>query len=163
MKLKQLGALLLVGTMLAGCYNDPATGQPSISKQTIGGLVGGIAGAAAASNVGKGKGQIAATAAGALLGAALGGGLGASLDSADQMRYQQAGNQTFETAKTGQTVSWVNPDSGNSGTFTPTKTYNSNDGQVCREYSQTVTIGGKKQNAYGVACRQSDGSWQIKE
>lgn len=31
----------------------------------------------------------------------------------------------------------------------------------CREFTKVVTIGGQAQSAYGQACRQPDGSWQI--
>lgn len=31
----------------------------------------------------------------------------------------------------------------------------------CREFTKVVTIGGRAQNAYGKACRQPDGSWQV--
>ncbi len=31
----------------------------------------------------------------------------------------------------------------------------------CREYSQSVTIGGQQQRSYGTACMQPDGSWQV--
>jgi hypothetical protein len=31
----------------------------------------------------------------------------------------------------------------------------------CREFQQTVTIGGVAQQAYGVSCQQADGSWRI--
>lgn len=31
----------------------------------------------------------------------------------------------------------------------------------CREYTRTVQIGGRTQDAYGTACQQSDGSWMI--
>lgn len=31
----------------------------------------------------------------------------------------------------------------------------------CREYTRTVYIGGRTQDAYGTACLQSDGSWMI--
>jgi surface antigen len=37
----------------------------------------------------------------------------------------------------------------------------SESGKYCREFQQTVTIGGKTEQAYGTACRQPDGSWQI--
>lgn len=35
------------------------------------------------------------------------------------------------------------------------------DGEYCREYTRTVTIGGKITEAYGTACLQPDGSWKI--
>lgn len=31
----------------------------------------------------------------------------------------------------------------------------------CREFTKVVNVGGQAQNAYGQACRQPDGSWQI--
>ncbi|MEE8203551.1 MAG: hypothetical protein V3R74_07315, partial [Alphaproteobacteria bacterium] len=31
----------------------------------------------------------------------------------------------------------------------------------CREYQTTVNVGGQVEQAYGTACRQPDGSWQI--
>ncbi len=163
MNIKQLGALSLVGFMLAGCADQYGNqgGNSILNKQNVGAVLGGATGAALGSNVGKGKGQIAAIAAGTLLGAMAGSGIGASLDRADQTYYAQGANQTFESAKTGQTVTWVNPDSGNSGTFTPTNTYQAQDGKYCREYTQTVVVSGRKQQAYGVACRERDGSWRI--
>jgi surface antigen len=33
----------------------------------------------------------------------------------------------------------------------------------CREYTGTVTIAGKPQQAFGTACRQPDGTWRITE
>jgi hypothetical protein len=31
----------------------------------------------------------------------------------------------------------------------------------CREYNQTLTIAGKTQKGYGMACLQPDGSWEL--
>ena len=94
-------------------------------------------------------------------GALLGGYIGHRLDNKDKEMAAQAAARAFERNRTGQPSSWQNPDSGNSGTITPTKTYQAGDGQYCREYQQTVTIGGEQHQAYGTACRQPDGSWQI--
>jgi hypothetical protein len=33
--------------------------------------------------------------------------------------------------------------------------------QNCREFQDTVTVGGTKQRAYGTTCQQADGSWKI--
>ena len=74
---------------------------------------------------------------------------------------RRTSQSTLETAQTGTTSSWTNPDSGNSGTITPTKTYQASSGEYCREYQQTVTVGGKTEQAFGTACRQPDGSWKI--
>jgi surface antigen len=72
----------------------------------------------------------------------------------------QTTNRTLESAPTGQAASWRNPDSGNSGTVTPTRTYQRSGGEYCREYTQTVRVGGKTEEAYGTACRQPDGTWK---
>ncbi len=78
------------------------------------------------------------------------------------MQAARAQQTALETNPVGHSTSWSNPDTGNSGTVTPTKTVASADnGQPCREYQHTVTIDGKTEQAYGRACRQADGSWQI--
>ena len=51
----------------------------------------------------------------------------------------------------GETIQWQNPESGNSGTVTPTRDGHTESGNYCREYQTTVTIDGKTENAYGVA------------
>ena len=73
----------------------------------------------------------------------------------------QSSAQALESYRTGETATWRNPDSGNSGTFTPTKTYQQADGTYCREYQQTINVGGEVQQGYGKACRQPDGTWRI--
>lgn len=155
-------------SMLAACSQpmgragDGLTqGGSSINKQDIGTLGGAIAGGIIGSNIGGGKGNIAATIGGTLLGAALGSSIGASLDKADMAAYNSAAQQALETAQPGQSLPWSNPQSGNYGTVTPSNHYQTASGQYCREYNQTITVGGKTQKGYGTACRQPDGSWQI--
>jgi surface antigen len=103
---------------------------------------------------------MAATALGVILGGLVGGSVGASLDRADQQALQQSTQQALETGPSGQPVAWSNPDSGHYGQIVPARAYESN-GTYCREYQQTVVIGGQTQQAYGRACRQPDGTWKI--
>lgn len=146
----------MVALLLTGCVKD----NGELDKQTLGGLTGAVGGAIVGSNVGKGKGNIAAIAAGTLIGAAIGSDIGRSLDRAD-MDYMNRTNQSaLENNKVGATSSWKNPDTGASGTFTPVKTYEKS-GSYCREFSQTIKVGGKVEKGYGTACRQPDGSWKI--
>jgi len=147
-----VAALALV---LTGCLGQ---GQ----KQTGGTLVGAAAGGLLGSQFGGGAGKLAATAIGALAGAYIGNEIGASLDNADKAAMQQSSQYALEETKTGHTSNWSNPDSGNTGTVTPTKTYQTAQGEYCREYQQTVTVAGKTQEAYGTACRQPDGSWKVR-
>jgi len=141
--------------VLTGCLGQ---GQ----KQTGGTLVGAAAGGLLGSQFGGGAGKLAATAIGALAGAYIGNEIGASLDNADKAAMQQSSQYALEETKTGHTSNWSNPDSGNTGTVTPTKTYQTAQGEYCREYQQTVTVAGKTQEAYGTACRQPDGSWKVR-
>lgn len=130
-------------------------------KQTGGTLLGGIGGAAIGSQFGKGTGRVVGVAAGTLLGALLGSEVGRSLDKAD-LEYANSANARAEAAPIGQPIHWNNPQTGNSGTVTPVRDgTDTATGAYCREFQQTVTIGGKTQQAYGTACRQPDGTWKV--
>ncbi|MGB1547612.1 MAG: RT0821/Lpp0805 family surface protein [Alphaproteobacteria bacterium] len=129
-------------------------------KETAGTFLGAGLGALAGSQVGKGRGKLVAVALGTLIGAGLGNEVGKSLDRADQLYMTRTSASAFESNRIGQTSHWHNPDSGNYGTVTPTRTYQS-EGRYCREFQQSVTIGGNTEQAYGTACRQEDGSWEI--
>ncbi len=164
MKLKQLLSITLITTMLAGCNPPPpGAGQDTggISKQDIGTVLGGVGGAVIGSTIGGGNGRLVATGAGALLGAFAGNSIGKSLDKADANYANQTAQKALETSQPGQSLPWRNPDSGNSGTITPQAPYQTADGSYCREYTQTIDVGGQQQQAYGKACRQDDGSWKI--
>lgn len=147
-------AAVAVALAVTGC-----SGQGN--KELGGTIVGGAGGGLLGSQFGGGTGKLVATALGAVAGAWLGNEVGKSLDNADRAAMRRTSQNTLETAKAGTTSSWSNPDSGNSGTITPTKTYQAPSGEFCREYQQTVTVGGKTEQAYGTACRQPDGSWKI--
>jgi surface antigen len=160
-------SLLFISALLAtsACAPQYGPGQgvggTGISKQQAGTVLGAIGGGIIGSNVGKGKGQTAATIGGALLGAMAGGSIGESLDRADMMYLNNSTQGALEGTTTGTVSRWINPDSGNSGTVTPTRTFQNSTGQYCREFSQAIVVGGQTQNAFGTACRQNDGSWKI--
>ena len=157
MRTRIIAIALAAPLALAACENSGVG-----TKQGIGGVLGGVGGAVAGAQFGGGRGQLAATAAGALLGAYLGSEVGRGLDEVDRQRAQGAFNRA-NTAPVGQTITWNNPNSGNSGSVTPVREGTTARGEYCREFQQTVTIGGKSENAYGTACRQPDGSWKIVE
>jgi surface antigen len=146
-----VGALAL---LVAGCENAGP-------KQVGGTLIGAGTGAFVGSRIGHGSGRLAATAIGGLLGAFVGSELGKSLDRADQAHHERAYHSAMETHRSGQSSNWQNPDSGHYGTVTPTRTYQQPDGTPCREFQQTITVGGRTEQGYGTACRQADGSWCI--
>ncbi len=135
----------------------------NVNKQDIGTLAGVVGGGIIGSNVGGGKGKIAGTIGGALLGGLIGSEIGRSLDSADRAAMEGSTQRALETSQPGQSLPWKNAQSGNSGTITPSNYYQNSQGQYCREYTQTITVGGKRQEGHGTACRQPDGSWKIVE
>lgn len=130
------------------------------NKQTIGTLGGAVVGGVLGSNVGKGSGQMWAIGAGTLLGALVGNEIGSSLDRAD-IAYANQAESRAHTARMGETINWNNPETGNRGTVTPVRDGYADNGRYCREYQQTINVGGKQETGYGTACRQPDGSWEI--
>jgi len=130
-------------------------------KEQLGAIVGAATGAVLGANIGKGKGRDAGIALGALLGTLAGSSVGKSLDRADRIFLNQTQQQTLEQAPKGTTNEWKNPDSGNAGTVTPRKTFQTAEGTYCREFQQTITVSGRTEEAYGTACRQPDGTWKI--
>ena len=91
------------------------------------------------------------------LGGLFGGAVGNALDQRDK---ELAMKQAQISMNSGTTGSWKNPDSGNSGTFTPAPTYTSADGRECRKYSHDIVVGSETEKSTGTACRQADGTWK---
>lgn len=150
-------ALVVAGTLLAGCTAANNRGQNEVVGTVLGAAGGGLLG----NQFGGGTGKTIATAAGTLLGAWLGNSVGQSLDTVDRGNIQRA-ESTAYVAPVGQQITWNNPQSGNYGTITPVREgTNNTNGQLCREFRQTIVVGGQTQEGYGTACRQVDGSWKI--
>lgn len=154
-KYRYLPAALLLTVALSACQSSQ-----DAPKQTVGTLLGAGVGALVGSQVGSGKGKMVAMVVGTLGGAFLGSEIGKSLDSADRLMMEKNAQKSLEYSKAGTATAWKNPDSGNSGTFKPTRTYASA-GETCREYESTIYVDGKEETATGTACRQADGTWKI--
>lgn len=155
--------LALVSSLaLTACAQN---GQPNAwgmgNKQTIGTGTGAILGGILGSNVGGGKGKLWATGAGALLGAFVGSSIGKSLDQADMAYHQQAFERAY-SAPLNQPITWNNPQSGHSGSVTPVREgRQASTGGLCRQYKQTIVVDGQSETAYGTACQNPDGTWQL--
>ncbi len=136
-------AILLV--VLTGCA----------SQQQNGTIIGGITGALIGSAIGDGSGQNVAIAAGAIAGSLIGSSIGKRFDEQDQSRiaYSMQRNQRS---------SWTNSTTGHRYTVMPSPTFApSSSNRHCREFTVDTEIGNRTESAYGTACRQDDGSWQI--
>jgi surface antigen len=150
--------LLLAVSVTTSSCTQLSQGVQDNPKAVLGALGGAALGGGIAALAGGGTGAIV----GATLGGALlGGYVGNRLDARDKQMAAQAAQNAFESSHAGQTTVWNNPDSGNSGSITPTRTYELANGTYCRQYQQTIQIGGEPQQSYGTACRQPDGTWKI--
>ncbi|MCP5382517.1 MAG: glycine zipper 2TM domain-containing protein [Kordiimonadaceae bacterium] len=153
--MKKVTAIVLCVFTLSACEQG--------SKEGFGTFMGAIGGALVGSAIsdngrgGTGNGMVI----GALAGGIIGNSIGRSLDEADRRSMYQAQQVALESYPSGQTSTWYNPDNGHSGSYTAQPAQQNDSGQYCREFQQTVTIGGETQNAYGKACRQPDGDWKI--
>jgi surface antigen len=162
-KITRIATVSVVALALTACA-APEQRRPgevgAANKTTAGTLLGAIGGGLLGSQIGGGKGTLIAVGAGTLLGAFIGHQIGESLDKAD-VDYARRAQDRAHTAPIGQQITWSNPESGHSGTITPRREGTDSAGNQCREYQQTVTVGGKTEQAYGTACRQPDGSWKV--
>lgn len=141
--------VLLCSISIVGCAN--------MSKQDAGTIAGGVAGGLIGSTVGQGSGQVLAIAAGTLAGAYIGNMVGKSMDETDRLRM----NRALENNSIGQPAYWHNEKTGASYQVVPVKNVAIDGNDYCREYRTTADIAGKKQQIYGTACRQPDGTWQV--
>jgi len=167
MSMKRRLATITCLSLLSGTAWSPAglaTGcnqGSSSGNQIVGTVLGAALGGLLGSKIGGGTGNKIAIGAGALAGGLLGNHIGQSLSCAEQERHSATAQKALEYDRTGTTASWNNPDTGNTGTITPTRTYQRTDGQYCRDFTQTISVDGQLQEATGKACRQADGTWKI--
>lgn len=79
--------------------------------------------------------------------------------SEQQQRAHEDAQIRAASAPIGQAITWNDGTAG--GSVVALRDGTSSTGQYCREFQQTVTIGGRSEQAYGTACRQPDGAWQV--
>ncbi len=125
--------------------------------QILGIVAGGVAGGLVGTQIGRGSGNTAAIIGGTIAGALVGGSIGRGMDMIDQSCV----GQSLEYAPAGRPFIWQNPDRGRQYQVVPTQTYQDRVGRYCREYTTQVLVGGLRQEAYGLACRQPDGAWEV--
>lgn len=122
-----------------------------------GSAIGAIAGGLIGNQVGSGRGRVLATVGGALLGAIVGNGIYRGIQASDEQRVARV----LESTPSGQTISWKNPDTGNSFRVTPSPAFKGADRRDCREYRTWAFIDGYEKELNGIACRDAQGRWQL--
>lgn len=162
---------LLAATLaLGGCAQGAGTGGTrlgdacgnigwgKIGGAAVGGALGGLAGA----QIGRGSGNALATALGAAGGLLLGGAAGSRLDDVDCLKVQRAQQAALApSTPLGQPIQWSDAAAGASGSFTPVREGRTQSGGYCREFQQSIVVGGETKKGFGQACQQPDGSWKI--
>ena len=79
----------------------------------------------------------------------------------EAQREHEAAQVKATTAPVGEKIVWKTTDS--SGYVATTREGTGSSGLQCREFQQSIIVGGKEEQAYGTACLQPDGSWKITE
>jgi surface antigen len=161
--MRTLATAVALVAMLGACSPTGGTGPGDfgVNNTTGGTLLGAGLGGLVGSQFGHGAGKGVMTMAGVLAGGLLGHSVGTRLDRADRQAVSRTTQTALETGQPDQPLPWRNPQSGHSGNVVPGQYYQTAQGQYCREFQQTVTIGGQSQQGYGKACRQPDGTWKV--
>ena len=124
-------------------------------RAEVGAVLGGVAGGAIGSEVGKGDQRAVAIVVGAVIGAAIGAEIGRRMDKTDRSCVGHA----LELASPGQTVTWVNRNTGVSYKLTPSDHQDSQDG--CRKFRLLATGSFGLSEGRTVACPAADGTWSL--
>ena len=155
-KLLATAIALIMATTVSACSS-------TMTQQQTAQVVGGLLGAGLGYGLGKGhSGKNKAILGGLVLGAMAGDWIGNKMSVTSQNAHTQTVAHTLEHSPQGQTNSWSNPDAyqQEQGKVQVVGTYRRN-GRYCREFTQTLMVGGTAQNGYGTACRMPDGQWQM--
>ena len=145
MKTSHLMAAAFSILLLSSCMSN---------KAQMGGVGGAAAGAIAGQAIGKNTG---ATLIGAAVGGMLGYAIGIEMDKYDQQQLSQA----YETAPSGKSISWTNPDNRNQYQVTPQPAYTGPDNRVCRTAEINAVIDGREERTRSTACRDNYGNWEL--
>ncbi len=145
----QIACIGLIESTEEAVRRNPKGTAGAAGGAVLGGVIGGLAG-------GKKYAVI-----GAISGALLGGAIGGQLDERDRRLAAEAAARALEGQPSGYASTWSNPDTGHSGSVTPLRTWQDAEGRYCREFVQTVRVGGDEHESLGTACRQPDGTWQV--
>ncbi len=144
-----------------GHHHVDECGFVSSENEALGGVLGAIGGAVVGHQIGDGSGRVLATFAGTIIGGMLGAGVGRDLDDAQRLKLEVATQYALENQRSGTRTTWRGPGRRACGVIVPRPAFRNEVRQYCREFQQTIVIDGKRESAYGTACRQPDGQWKI--
>ena len=130
-------------------------------SQQIGSATGAVIGGVLGGKIGKGDGKKLGVGIGAIFSSLMGKIIGRKISELDLKKSSQTAEKALEKTAKGNTNTWSNPNSQNSGSITPTTDRFTKNGMVCRDFKSTIHVSGHSKKFNGRACRQKDGSWKI--
>jgi len=124
--------------------------------------LGAIAGGVVGSQIGRGGGQAVATGVGVVTGAVIGNEVGQSIDNANRSTYPMSPSYSYDPGAAPFSVGYM-PYAPNyvAPPAAPPIYVDQSAGTYCRPFSQEIIIDGQRQESYGTACLQPDGSWRV--
>ncbi len=88
--------------------------------------------------------------------------VGLSLSLADEAVVQEALMRGLEKELSGTRIVWNNPATGHRGGIVPIRTFQSETGRFCREFTEFRQVAGRVYDQGGIACRSADGVWKVR-
>ena len=86
----------------------------------------------------------------------------ARVEEARAAAMDSAFQRVIDQELSGTTVQWQSPDGGAHAEFTPVRTWRTETGRYCREFTELRVVEGRRREQGGVACRNDDGRWQVR-
>ena len=149
------GAAVLAVVLASGCAGQQGPGAAELLGTVGGAVLGGVVG----NKVGDGSGQKIAIALGAMAGGLAGNWIGRNVDENTRRQAEMAQTRALNSATP---IEWET-DRGSGRVEIVRSGRDSATGQTCREFHHVAQIGGRESQIYGIACRQSDGSWKVQQ
>jgi surface antigen len=143
-------------------YSDDAYYRECRNESDPAGVIGGaLIGGLLGNRLGGRGNRTGPTVAGVVVGGLAGAALTSNLNCDDRSYAYRSYYQGLNSGRPGSRYTWRNPRSGHSGDFYVRDYYNDRYGHRCADYSQTIWVNGRRQEATGRACRQPNGTWAI--
>jgi surface antigen len=159
---RSLACIMLVSMAaipLGGC--ESIQKETGFNKDTQTGVAGGAAfGGIVAALADANPALIAAS---IILGGVAGGAIGDHLGKSDTENHAITNLHALDSLGKGQSESWSDARTGNSGATTVTNVAVKPDGNTCKSYVETVRTGAKTVTEDGTTCRAPSGTWRIAE
>jgi surface antigen len=150
-------AVSVAAIPLYGC--ESIERETGLSKETQTGAAGGAAfGGIIAALAGANPAWIAAS---ILLGGVTGGVIGNALGKEDAQKHADNNLHSLDTLGAGQSSTWEDSKTGNSGGTTVTAVNSRQDGTICKSYTETVKTSAKTVTQQATACKAPGGGWKV--